>query len=662
MANIGTPPVGTVEHPAPNVSTITKMDRPVRHRARLTVSSQTSKAPVVTSSSQKAILLEILNKAALFHTPDGTAYADIKISGHRETWKVRSSGFRDWLTDSFYRRTGGAPSSDAMQQAIAVADLKARRSGVERCVHVRVGGDNGKIYLDMADANWRAIRIDANGWSVVPNPEVRFIRSKGMLPVPLPLPGGSINKLRDFINVKADEDFALVVAWVLAALRDTGPYPVLTAIGEQGSAKSTLMVVLRSLIDPNVANLRSPPREERDLFIAAQNAHVLAYDNLSGLPSWLSDGLARISTGAAHATRRLYADEDEVLMQAENPIALNGITDIVNRADLADRCIFVTADRIADKDRRPKRELLIAFEAERPSILGALLDAVAHGIKTLPTVQDAGWPRMADFAKWATACEGAFATPGSFKAAYASNRREAIDTLLDDDLVVSAVQKHRLPWQGRASELLAELNAARGYAHVNAKEWPKDGKALSSRLIRLAPLLRAQGINAEKFRTSAARGWRLTATDQADGRRGLASPMSLASLAKTANGTANDGNPDGGNIVSNSVTGNPLGIRGSDADDARDAKSARLSGQRPASTAEGCGATATTTKLRPALPVLSDIDAAYEELSVRREIGAQLPPSAQPKHRYRARLSASAGNAPKSGQTATQKYLKRGAL
>ena len=90
--------------------------------------------------------------------------------------------------------------------------------------------------------------------------------------------------MRDFINVKADEDFILVIAWLLAALRDTGPYPVLTVIGEQGSAKSTLMEILRSLIDPNVANLRSPPRDDRDLFIAAGNAHVLAYDNLSGLP------------------------------------------------------------------------------------------------------------------------------------------------------------------------------------------------------------------------------------------------------------------------------------------------------------------------------------------------------------------------------------------
>jgi hypothetical protein len=113
-----------------------------------------------------------------------------------------------------------------------------------------------------------------------------------MLALPLPVRGGSIGRLRDFVNVRADEDFILVVAWLLSAMRDHGPYPVLMTIGEQGSAKSTLLEILRSLVDPNVAPLRSPPRDDRDLFIAASNAHVLAYDNLSGLPSWLSDGLA----------------------------------------------------------------------------------------------------------------------------------------------------------------------------------------------------------------------------------------------------------------------------------------------------------------------------------------------------------------------------------
>ena len=93
--------------------------------------------------------------------------------------------------------------------------------------------------------------------------------------------GGSIELLRSFINVKSDGDFVLLVAWLVAALRNRGPYPLIVLSGEQGSAKSTFSAVLRALVDPNTAPLRALPRSEHDLFIAASNAHVLAFDNVS---------------------------------------------------------------------------------------------------------------------------------------------------------------------------------------------------------------------------------------------------------------------------------------------------------------------------------------------------------------------------------------------
>jgi hypothetical protein len=45
------------------------------------------------------------------------------------------------------------------------------------------------------------------------------------------------------------------------------------------------------------APLRALPREDRDLFIAANNGHVLACDNVSGLPVCSSDTLCRLATG-----------------------------------------------------------------------------------------------------------------------------------------------------------------------------------------------------------------------------------------------------------------------------------------------------------------------------------------------------------------------------
>src|SRR6516162_10653293 len=165
--------------------------------------------------------------------------------------------------------------------------------------------------------------------------------------------------------------------------------------------------ILRTSVDPNTLALRTLPRDERDLHIAATNAWVVGYDNLSFLLDWISDTLCRLSTGGGFGTRQLYTDQDEVLFDAIRPSLLNGIEEVVTRPDLADRAIFLTLAPIPEDKRRPESELWAAFNADRPRILGALLDAVAMGLRQLPEIRLERLPRMADFAIWATACETA---------------------------------------------------------------------------------------------------------------------------------------------------------------------------------------------------------------------------------------------------------------
>ena len=98
-------------------------------------------------------------------------------------------------------------------------------------------------------------------------------------------------------NLSSRSDFVLVVAWLLVAtLRARGPYPLLALSGEQGSAKSCQKC--SRPCDPNVAPVRALSREERELMIAANNGYLLAFDNLSGLPGWISDALCRLASGA----------------------------------------------------------------------------------------------------------------------------------------------------------------------------------------------------------------------------------------------------------------------------------------------------------------------------------------------------------------------------
>jgi hypothetical protein len=389
-----------------------------------------------------------------------------------------------------------------------VIEAKAHFDAPELPVFIRVGGVDDKLYLDLGDEAWRAVEITTTGWRVVENPPVRFRRAAGMQPLPIPMPGGSVETLRSFLNVQSDTDFVLVVAWALAVLRNRGPYPVMVLSGEQGSAKSTFSAILRALLDPNTAPLRALPREDRDLFIAANNGHVLAFDNVSGLPSWISDTLCRLATGGGFAVRQLYTDQDEVLFDAARPVILNGIEDIVTRPDLADRAVFLALEAIPEEQRRPEAELWAAFEAESPKILGVLLDAVAQGLRLLPDTRLERLPRMADFALWASACETAIWPAGTFWSAYCGNRDEAVENVIEADPVAAAVRAmmaERTEWTGTASDLLGALAEEAGERVAKLKTWPASPRALSGRLRRAATFLRKVGIEIDYAKEGRAR-------------------------------------------------------------------------------------------------------------------------------------------------------------
>jgi len=466
--------------------------------------------------TQSDTLIDLAQVADLFHTSDRTGYADVVIDGHRQTWPIRSEGFKRWLTRRFFDETGSAPSSEAMQAALNFITANADFGRPERTVHVRVGGLDGRIYIDLGDETWRAVEIDGTGWRVIDNPPVRFRRAEGVLPLPAPVPGGRIDALLTFLNVRTDADFVLVVAWALAVLRDHGPYPVLVLSGEQGSAKSTFSKILRALLDPNTAGLRTLPRDDRDLFIAANNGHMLVFDNVSGLPAWISDTLCRLATGGGFAARRLYSDQSETLFNVMRPIILNGIEELVTRADLANRAVFLELKPIPEANRRPEAELWAAFEAERPKLFGVLLDAMVEGIKRLPETRVAKLPRMADFALWATACETALWPAGTFDSAYRDNLDEAVHDLIDADPVAAGIrelvsmQTERTGRTQNATTLLGALEQIVGEKGTRSKRWPEDARALSARLSRIAPNLRKIGIEIERTRVGKGRDRMIT--------------------------------------------------------------------------------------------------------------------------------------------------------
>lgn len=533
-------------------------------------------------------LIEIAGAANLFHDRDGGCFADIEINGHRETWPVRSKGLRRWLIRRHFEKAKTAPNSEAISTALAVIEAKAHFEGPECAVHIRTAEYSGRHYIDLCNNSWQAVEIDAEGWRVIDRPPVRFRRARAMQALPTPLTGGNINALRQFVNVATDDDFVLAVTWTLAALRNKGPYPVLVPVGEQGSGKSTLTRILRALVDPNKALLRTQPRDERDLCITANNSWVIATDNVSSLPAWLSDAYCRLATGGGFATRELYSDADETIFDSTRPIILNGIEDFVTRPDLADRAILLTLQPIPEEKRRSEDKLWSDFASAHPRILGALFDMMAHGLRELPSTKLETLPRMADFALWGTACETAAWRPGTFVKAYSGNRRQAVATVIEADPVASVVlafMTGRAEWAGSASELLPQLTAATTDAIARAKDWPTAPQALSARLRRAAPNLRKLGVDIAFKRTTRS-GTRTIFITVPDKRAERPSASSASSDAGHFNGLAADDDADdvapADDVVSVSVptivSDNLLKHNDFDGADGTDAQNATQSG------------------------------------------------------------------------------------
>ena len=160
------------------------------------------------------MLIDLAATAEVFHTPTGIAYADLTIDGHRETWPVRGPRVRAWLRCGYYEATRNVPSAPALNAAVNLLEAQAQFDGPEQPVQVRVAEQDGHIYLDLADITWRAIEIGPDGWRVVEEPPVRFRRPAGLLPLPEPEQGGSIEALATLLNLP-NHDFVLVASWCL---------------------------------------------------------------------------------------------------------------------------------------------------------------------------------------------------------------------------------------------------------------------------------------------------------------------------------------------------------------------------------------------------------------------------------------------------------------
>jgi hypothetical protein len=454
-------------------------------------------------------LVELMaNRAHFFTGPDGEQYASVKVGNHRECYRLKSNQFNDYLSQAFHEAHKTVIGAQARADAKSVMAFQCRESTEE--VFVRVGHHAGAVYIDLGSAEWDAIRIDATGWSIEKDPPVHFRRTSAMQELPLPVPSEDTYKLALYLNIE-EEQWPLIAAYIVQSLHPRGPYPILIYSGEQGTAKSTQLRVLKELIDPSAAALRGQPDDIRDLMIAASNSWLLTFDNVSSLSPPVADAMCRISTGGGYTKRANYSDGDEFVIDVMRPIAINGIGDITTRGDVMDRAIVINPPVIPESRRQDENAFWDAFNRDKPEILGAFLTALSVGLQNLDRTRLESKPRMADFARLAVAAEPAYGDDvHDFLKTYQGNRLEASSNLLESSLIARLLKQLVAidgRWQGTPTQLWEKLGQLAKDGDKRSKEWPKASHTLGNRLQRIAPALRAQGIAIDSAKTGGVRMW-----------------------------------------------------------------------------------------------------------------------------------------------------------
>jgi len=457
------------------------------------------------SQADKLILYCLAQEPVLFHDQTKTPFVRIKQGGVNVTLPVRSQAFKSWLASLLWQAEGKAPGTEALYGALNVLEAMALFEGKEYHLYNRVAPAEDGIWIDMTDDRWRAIKVTAEGWSIVEDPPILFKRYSHQKPLVEPKHGGDPWKFMSFVNVDEDDKDTYLTSMVavISDLIPAIPHPIVTGYGIQGSGKTFFFKLIRRLIDPSAVEVLTLPRDERERVQQLDHHWCAFYDNVTNLPTWMSDTLCRAATGGGFTKRELYTDDDDIIYNFKRCVGLNGINVAAQRGDLLDRSLLVGFKDIPKEKRRTEEKLLAEFDDCKAEILGGFLGTLVKAMRVYPTINPKELFRMADFTRWGCAIAKALGKePEDFIKAYESKVKAQIEeaahaspvaTVLID--FIESFTKSKEEWEGTPSQLFTTLlNHAKDLGiSTHQKVWPKAPHVLVRQLNELAPSLKALG-------------------------------------------------------------------------------------------------------------------------------------------------------------------------
>jgi len=455
-----------------------------------------------TSQANRLVSLA-LDGIQVFHDDSRNCYARVSHSQVACIYRITSRDFKIWLAGLLWNDTQKAPSADALNSAINVLESKALFEGQQHRLYNRVAPDpdGHGVWIDMCNDRWQTIHVTGESWQIVDRPPILFRRYSHQQPLVTPVRGGDPNLFLKFVNLAEDnvDNRTLLMIAIIHFFIPEIPHVIPVLYGPQGSAKTTLFKVIRSLIDPSSVEVLSIPRDERELIQQLSHHWCAFYDNVGSVRWWVSDALCRAATGGGFTKRELYTDDDDVVYNYRRCIGLNSINIAAQRPDLLDRCLLLGLKHIPKDKRKTEETLWQEFDKVKGEILGGFLDVLSKAIKIYPTIKVDELHRMADFVKWGCAISEALGVDKKkFLAAYDANVELHTEEAARSSPVAEVILKFmagKLTWGGSPSELYAVVSEKAKEMGVSTRQkaWPKAPNALIRHINELVPALTQLG-------------------------------------------------------------------------------------------------------------------------------------------------------------------------
>jgi hypothetical protein len=458
--------------------------------------------------TQADLVLEaiIASGIELFVDERDKPYAAIPSEKGRRTVSMDAPEFGDHVSYLAYVTLGKVANSETLGAVRRNLQGIARYEGKQHTLHVRVAWHEGAIWIDKD--GYKAIRVTEEGWGIVDDPPILFRSFSHQKPLPDPVRGGDPRKLLDFVNIQDHLGRLAIMCYVPAAMVPDIPCNALILYGGQGTAKSTLLRVIKMLLDPSELDLNMDFKKLEQFVLPAWQCRMLNIDNLTSIPKWLSNALCCTVTGAAQATRSHYTMEQLNILKIKRVVGLSGINLVADRPDFLERSTILALDPIAPCQRREESEFWRAFEEAYPSILGGFLDVLSEAMRIRPSIELERPPRMKDFARWGAAAAVALGhTVDEFQevidwtctrqneaAVEASSLAQAVIAMMNDS--------NKADWHGAPADFLESVTrtAFKLRISTNSKSWPKNPTWAVRRLNEVKPSLSAVGIEVDVTR------------------------------------------------------------------------------------------------------------------------------------------------------------------